>query len=324
MFKQVKKINNREYEYLEHSFRIGSKVKKASFYIPKSVKNINEFAANNKKTINSVADSIAHNIEKTKNYSNFFKYGNQIKKIESKKVQFQVLFKLISEKSKKEIINEFLRNFLVNSMAMEGGTISYDIAKAIDQKKKIRLEGIQELDIPLYLQLKGAYFNLSKIKLRYSKQIKDLHYQIYSGIYPFAGKFRKGNITFGNLDNLAITSKPKNITKDYAEALKKFYSTKTKVYSFERVIEFHKNYQAVHGFEDGNSRLGRLIMAEQLLKLGYPPMIVKGSQSRGYRQSLVRAINKRDNKSLLKFFYNAYNKSFDKFWLPILRENVKK
>ena len=324
MFRQIKKINNKEYNYLEHSFRIGKKIRKISFYISKEEKqNLKQFILKNLKSIGKISDLITDYIKRHKSFSDFFRYGEQINKIEFKKIEFQVLFKLIPEKSKKEIIEEFLRTFLVNSMAMEGGTISYDVAKAIEQKKKIRLEGIRELDIPLYFQLKDAYFNLNKIKLRYPKQIRDLHFQVYKGIYPFAGKFRKEEVTFGNVEEMAITSKPKTIIRDYKEALRKYYSTRAKVYDFERVIEFHKDYQAVHGFEDGNSRLGRLIMVNQLMKLGYPPMIIRDSQSRGYRQSLVRAINKKDNTSLLKFFYNAYNKSFDKFWLPILQENIK-
>lgn len=324
MFKQIKRINNKEYSYIEHSFRIGRKIRKASFYISKDEKqDLRYFAIKNTEAIGKISDIIAGYIKKSRKFSDFFKYGEQIKKIESKKIHFQVLFRLIHEKGKKDIFEEFLRTFLVNSMAMEGSTISYDVAKAIEQKKKIRLEDIKYLDIPLYIQLKEAYFALNKIKLRYPKQIRDLHFQIYKGIYSFAGKFRKEEATFGNVEEMAITSKPENIKKDYAKALKKYYSAKTKVYDFERVVEFHKDFQAVHGFEDGNSRLGRLIMANQLMKLGYPPMIIRGSQSRGYRQSLIRAINKKDNTSLLKFFYNAYNKTFDKFWLPILQENVK-
>lgn len=324
MFRQIKKINNKEYSYIEHSFRVGRKIKKASFYIRKGEKqNLGHFAVKNTEAVGRISDIIVDYVKKTKKFSDFFKYGEQIKKIESKKIQFQVLFKLIDENAKKGIVDEFLRTFLVNSMAMEGGTISYDVAKAIEQKKKIRLEGINELDIPLYIQLKEAYSTLNKIKLRYPKQIRGLHFQIYKGIYSFAGKFRKEEATFGNVEGMAITSRPENIKKDYAEALKKYYSSKTEVYDFERVVEFHKDFQAVHGFEDGNSRLGRLIMANQLIRLGYPPMIIRGSQSRGYRQSLVRAINKKDNTSLLKFFYNAYNRTFDKFWLPILQENVE-
>lgn len=324
MFRQIKRVNNKEYSYLEHSFRIGRKIRKVSFYISKEEKqNLKRFAIKNTKAIEKISSLIEDYTKKNKSFSDFFRYGGQIKKIESKKIEFQVLFKLISGISKKDIVEEFLRTFLVNSMAMEGGTISYDVARAIEQKKKIRMEGIRELDIPLYIQLKEAYFNLNKIKLRYPKQIRDLHFQVYKGIYPFAGKFRKEEVTFGNVEEMAVTSKHENITRDYAGALGKYYSAKTKVYDFERVIEFHKDCQAVHGFEDGNSRLGRLIMANQLMRLGYPPMIIRGSQSKGYRQSLVRAINKKDNTSLLKFFYNAYNRSFDKFWLPILQENVK-
>ena len=324
MFKQIKKINNKEYNYLEHSFRIGSKVRKVSLYISKEEKqDLNQFIIKNTKAIDKISGLIADYTKRYKNFSDFFRYGGQIKKVESKKAEFQVLLRLIPERPKKEIIEEFLRTFLVNSMAMEGGTISYDVAKAIEQKKKIRMQGIRELDIPLYIQLKEAYSNLNKIKLRYPKQIRDLQFQVYKGIYPFAGKFRKEEVTFGNVEDMAITSKPENIAKDYAKALRKYYSTKTKVYDFERVIEFHKDYQAVHGFEDGNSRLGRLIMVNQLMRLGYPPMIIRGSQSRGYRQSLVRTINKRDNTSLLKFFYNVYSRTFYRFWLPILQENLK-
>src|SRR3989338_1612477 len=324
MFSQIKRISNRQYRYLEHSFRVGRKVRKISFYMPKAGKpDLRQFFIKNIKSIEKISGINADYIAKHRKFSDFFGYGGQIKKIESKKIEFQILFKLISEASKKKIVGEFLRIFLVNSMAMEGGTISYDVAKAIEQKKKIRIEGIRELDIPLYIQLQGAYSSLNNIKLRYPKQIKDLHFQIYKGVYPFAGKFRKEEVTFGNAEDMAITSKPENIIKGYAAALRKYYSSKTRVYDFERVIEFHKDFQAVHGFEDGNSRLGRLIIANQLMKLGYPPMIIRGSQSRGYRQSLIRAINKKDNTSLLKFFYNAYNRTFDKFWLPILQENVK-
>ena len=36
MFRQIKKINNKEYNYLEHSFRIGKKIRKISFYISRT------------------------------------------------------------------------------------------------------------------------------------------------------------------------------------------------------------------------------------------------------------------------------------------------
>ena len=179
MFNQTKKINNREYNYLEHSFRIGRKVRKVSFYISKEEKqNLRQFILKNIKSIDKISDLTADYIAKNRKFSDFFTYGGLIKKVESKRIEFQVLFKLIPEIPRKGIVEEFLRTFLVNSMAMEGGTISYDIAKAIEQKKKIRLEGVRELDIPLYIHLKEAYSDLNKIKLRYPRQIRDLHFKV--------------------------------------------------------------------------------------------------------------------------------------------------
>jgi fido (protein-threonine AMPylation protein) len=320
MFTRKKTIDNKEYAYIEHSFRIGDSIKKASFYVPKDTKS---FDTINKDAIKQiVVPRIAH-IKKQK-YEQFFRYGEQIKSIEEKKIFFQIYTKILPKSTQREIVNEFLRTFLVNSMAMEGGTISYDIAKAIDEKKKIRVKGINELDIPLYTQLKEAHKKLQKERIRYPKQIKELHGTIYKNIYPFAGEFRKKKVTFGNISDLAKTDDPKNITKGYKKAIEKYYKTKGKVYDFERIIRFHRDFQSVHGFEDGNSRLGRLIMMYQFSTLGYPPLLVRGTQSKAYRLSLIRAINNHDLTSLLKFFNTAYNRTWKKFWLPVLEENVKK
>ncbi len=322
MFKREKLINGNNYTYLEHSFRVGDSVKKVSFYVSKTG-NLKDFDILNKDSLKKVVECRFGYIKKEQKYSKFFKYSNQIRKIEEKKVQFQVLSKLLNKEQKKEILNEFLRTFLVNSMAMEGGTISYDIAKAIDEKKKFRFKNINELDVPLYLQLKDTYSKLQKIQLRYPKQIRDLHKMIYNNIYHFAGKFRDKKVTFGDITNLAVTSEPVEVINDYRNALKNFYKNKGKMYDFERVIEFHKDFQRVHGFEDGNSRLGRLIMMDQFMKLGYPPPLIRGTQSKAYRLSLARAINQRNNTSLLKLFYEAYKRTFDKFWLPALEERIK-
>jgi fido (protein-threonine AMPylation protein) len=259
-------------------------------------------------------------IKKNQKCSKFFLYGSQLKNIEEHKITFQIFLKLISEKKRVEIMEEFLRTFLVNSMAMEGGTISYELARAIDEKKKIRIENINKLDVPLYTQLKKAFYHLQSMRLRYPKQISDLHKEIYQGIYPFAGNYRRKKVTFGDLKGLAVTVDSKDIVHKYKKALNSFYSGKNKTYGFERVIAFHSDFQQVHGFEDGNSRLGRLIMVSQLLQLGYPPLLVKGTKSTGYRRTLVKSINERDNISLLKFFYDSYRKTFSRFWMPVLLE----
>jgi len=325
MFVNERIVKNKKYKYLEHSFRTGKKIRKVSFYLPKSKeKSLKEFLALNRKVIEKTAKERSEFIKRKYLHSKFFDYGTQIFTIEKSRIIYNIFYRKLSDEEKNRVMDDFLRRFLVNSMAMEGGTISYDVAKAIDKEKKFSSKGINELDIPLYRQLRKAFEHLGKMHLRSPSQIKKLHKEIYAGVYPFAGEFRDKQVTFGDLNNLAITSEPKNIKRGYALALKKYYDEKDKVFDFERTIMFHKDYQAVHGFEDGNSRLGRLIMMSQLMHQGYPPLLVKGAQSRAYRKSLVKAINENNNTSLLKFFYENYTRTFNKFWMPILEESMKK
>ncbi|MFH0875446.1 MAG: Fic family protein [archaeon] len=292
-----------------HSFRVGASVIKASFALAPNKAIFNEL---NAKQIEKITLAKANNIKKNYSFSKFYKYGRQIYEIEKRRTCFLALYSQVLKKE--TLINEFLTSFLVNSMAMEGGTVTYEAALQINNRKKIRQSFVSDEDILLYKQLKEAYYSLKAIKIRYPAQIKKLHNKIYKNLFSFAGKYRKEKVAFGNAIEPAITSDPRNIVRDYKRALEKYYSTKTKVYDFERIIEFHKSYEAVHGFRDGNSRLGRLIMAHQMMQQGYPAVILKGNQSIAYRNSLVRAINSKDNTSLHKLFYNAYCSTYDKFW----------
>lgn len=325
MFTNRRIIKGHEYSYLEHSFRIGKKVHKASFYLPKGKQfSINEFINLNKKIIDKVAKERAQYIEKNMSYSKFFRFGSQISALERDKLLFQVFFKKLPKEEQSRIMDVFLRTFLVNSMEMEGGTISYEIAKALDERKSIDVSKINALDVPLYHQLKDAYAALSKMRLRYPKQIRELHGLVYKGIFPFAGQFRKNKVTFGDMTELAVTSDPEKIQSGYEKALKNYSSSKNRIFDFERIALFHRDYQAVHGFADGNSRLGRLVMVKQLLDAGYPPLLIRGSSSRAYRTSLVAAINRKDNTALLKFFYSAYKRTYEKFWLPSIEDAFRK
>ena len=75
-------------------------------------------------------------------------YGRQLEYIEKTKLLYQIFFKKLDEKEKTLIFDEFMRNFTINSMEMEGGTISYKIAKAIDENKKFKIDSkIDEKDI---------------------------------------------------------------------------------------------------------------------------------------------------------------------------------
>ena len=55
-------------------------------------------------------------------------------------------------------------------------------------------------------------------------------------------------------------------------------------YFIDRVARFHAEYETIHPFSDGNGRVGRVIINQQLLELGAPPIIIpnKGKERHYY------------------------------------------
>ncbi len=323
MFIKTRKRDNKEFKYLEHSFRIGNRIKKISIYLPEQENfEIEEFQRKNKIEIEKIVKERIAYIKKNCVLNKFYLYEHILENIEGIKINFQIMMNLLNDEGKKEVLKEFLRTFIANSMEMEGGTVTYDIAKKIDLNKLTKKqEDVAEADIKLYRNIQNTYELISKERIRSAQNIARIHAMMYQGVYSFAGKFRRREVTFGVTEN-AITADFKNIKKNLLAAIKNF-KNKKQGYIFENILEFHANYQAIHPFQDGNSRLGRLIVARDFMNDGYPPPILKKSNAIAYRSSLVKAINHQNYTPLFKLYYQVYKKTWYKFFKPLLEEKIK-
>lgn len=59
------------------------------------------------------------------------------------------------------------------------------------------------------------------------------------------------------------------------------------------IIEFHVNFERVHPFQDGNGRVGRLIMFKECLKHGIVPFIIEDDIKMFYYRGLKEWNNER-------------------------------
>ena len=116
--------------------------------------------------------------------------------------------------------------------------------------------------------------------------IKQLHSILKSGTSDsnkdwFAvGDYKRLPNEVGGTD----TTPPKEVHREMKALLKEYNSKKKK--SFEDILDFHQRFEAIHPFQDGNGRVGRLIMFKECLANGHVPFIITDELKMFYYRGL--------------------------------------
>ena len=80
------------------------------------------------------------------------------------------------------------------------------------------------------------------------------------------------------------TTKPNQVHSEIKALLQKYNSQNT--VTFDDIIEFHVNFERIHPFQDGNGRVGRLIMFKECLKNNIVPFIIRDENKMFYYRGL--------------------------------------
>ena len=104
--------------------------------------------------------------------------------------------------------------------------------------------------------------------------IKELHYMLKSG----TSDSRKDWFAVGEYKRLPNevggqeTCLPEEVSKEMKALLKEYNAKKQK--SFDDILDFHHRFERIHPFQDGNGRVGRLIMFKECMANGHIPFII--------------------------------------------------
>ncbi len=81
------------------------------------------------------------------------------------------------------------------------------------------------------------------------------------------------------------------------------------------IARLHATYEQVHPFRDGNGRTGRLILNLILVRMGYPPAIIRKAQREKYLGAIRRA-DRGEFLPLAELIARSVKDSLDRFLLP--------
>lgn len=205
----------------------------------------------------------------------------------------------------------FTENFVYNTNALEGSTISKEEVKEVLSKKPKAKDSdkIEALGVAKAIN----YIRSTKKELSLEFLLK-LHKLCFDGSKSFAGKFREVNVIIRNSKGDIIhAGVPKGELMDYLKDFILWYKeNKSHFKPLVLAAILHNQFEYIHPFQDGNGRVGRLLLNYILVKNNYPPINIKFKDRKEYYQTLQKYSKEDDLKPTLKFLIKQYNKTLEK------------
>jgi Fic family protein len=213
----------------------------------------------------------------------------------------------------REIFLAEIPESVYNSNAIENSTLS------LENTEKILLQN----SVPKELNIREVYEakNLAKVmEMLLGKNQKlsinlilHLHKILLNGIDDsIAGRFRKGKewVRVGN----HIGANPSFI-HNLVSKLVKEYNKENDIYFLDKIAHFHAEFETIHPFCDGNGRIGRVLINQQLMALNLPPIIVPNKSKEMDYYPLF-------NKYVSTFKYDDFTKNFALLLLESLHKRI--
>lgn len=183
-------------------------------------------------------------------------------------------------------------SFAYNTNHIEGNTLTEDQTRYIFETNTILFESdtIAKVDDILetsnHFKLVDYMLGVADKKLT-EKMIKEFHEILKDGTSDSrvewfnVGEYKQRSNTIGSG---VKTTSPNNVEKDMLK-LVDWYNTLKQI-TIKEIIEFHYRFESIHPFQDGNGRIGRIIMFKECLKNNIVPFIIQDADKLFYYRGL--------------------------------------
>lgn len=177
-----------------------------------------------------------------------------------------------------------------NSNHIEGSRLTHDQTRYIFETNTIGITG-EAVNVDDVIETANHFrcidLIIDKAKaVLTEKFIKELHLILKNGTSDsrqewFAvGEYKKMPNEVGGM----ATTLPEDVAAEMQTLLAAYSAKKAK--TLNDILDFHVRFERIHPFQDGNGRIGRLIMFKECLKYGIVPFIIEDNLKMFYYRGL--------------------------------------
>lgn len=205
-----------------------------------------------------------------------------------------------------------------HSNAIEGNTLTLKETKVVLEGitvggKTLRehFEAINHREAILYVE------DIVREEEPFSEwQIKNIHRLILKNIdNDNAGRYRTVNVTIAGARHT-----PPHFLKvpELMEGLVRWHEHEaTALHPVERAARVHADFVKIHSFVDGNGRTARLLMNLELMKAGFPPVVLPVERRLDYYEALDTAFVEGDYEPFFKLIAAIAEEAFWPYWYAL-------
>ena len=178
-----------------------------------------------------------------------------------------------------------------NSNRIEGSKLSEDQTRYIYDTNTVNAEEGKVLNVDDIIETIN-HFSCFRYLLKTANEclneniIKEYHRILKTGTQDSrkdwfkTGDYKKRENMVGGIE----TTAPENVPTEMGKLLEHYHQKKA--HTITDIITFHHDFERIHPFQDGNGRVGRLILFKECLKNNIVPFIIEEDHTLYYYRGL--------------------------------------
>jgi Fic family protein len=273
MHLEIRERNGHKKYYLAHSFRVGGSVRKIRVYLGADL-SPEDLKQKRKHAEVELKERIKERLAIRDPFITAL-LPSDLKELETLEARGELRVPHLSELD----WDRFKEAFTYDTNAIEGSLVeAKEVADILRNRKWPEDRSKEDISETYGVAEAVDYIRTTKehISLRL---IKKLHQMVFKNSKPFAGKFREKGVevvvtdAFGKIVHRGAPFA--QVERRLKELIRWYTQNKKKYPPLVLAAVVHNQFENIHPFQDGNGRVGRLLLNNILLKHDLPPLNIE-------------------------------------------------